>query len=129
MSYSYFSSPDGESLPKKSSMDHEHHNKFVQLRHENTRLSYPDVVTYAPKRSISHIYSTPSLVDSEGGWMLREEWVTDASYGYFTCPSMIPEPSVHKEEQPVMQSKMRANNTTPRRYSSDDYDGYSFFGI
>jgi hypothetical protein len=127
--YSYFSSPDDEILPTPTS------KKYImnETTTTTTRLSYPDIVSYNPTTAAKqsalqerHTMSSTTLV--EDGYF-REEWVTDYSYGYFECPSMVPEPSIHRccscDDESV-----DAADRKPRPTSTDDLtDGYSYFGI
>ena len=99
--YSFFSGPEFETLPSLPKS-----KKYV--KRESTQLSQPETVNY------QHLSAQTTAV---------EEWVTDTSYGFFSCPSLHPEP-VMKEIKPIARVA-----TPPPQHPKqmEDLDGYSFF--
>lgn len=98
--YSFFSAPDMETLPPLPKS-----RKYV--KRESTRMSQPEIVTYHPTAQTNAV----------------EEWLLDASYGFFSSPSLHPEP-IFKEK------KRSATVATPPLHPKQvDYEGYSYFGI
>mmetsp|Transcript_31287 Transcript_31287/g.52175 ORF Transcript_31287/g.52175 Transcript_31287/m.52175 type:complete len:132 (+) Transcript_31287:329-724(+) len=126
-SYAYFSAPDEQVLPTVHSI------KTIEKEQRTPRPSYADIISYTPssrESRLSHTYSSGSTLLEEG--LFREEWVTDYSYGYFDCPSVHPEPSIHKAAEVEVDQTQKPMSKTPansRRSSLDSLEGYSFFGI
>jgi hypothetical protein len=98
--YSFFSSPELETIPPLSKTKN-------YVKRESARMSQPDLVSYQKR--------TPSTA--------VEEWALDASYGYFSCPSLHPEP-VHLSEYPPTKEEASIFRT-----AQVAYEGYSYFGI
>jgi hypothetical protein len=99
--YSFFPSPQFETTPTFP------RHKAVAKR--SSRLSHPELTV------LYHGTTESTAI---------EEWTTDATYGFFSSPSLNPEP-IHRERKQIS----RPSSLDEDRKPAPVYEGYSFFGI
>ena len=99
--YSFFAGPDFEAVRAPPGPKH------MSVEKKSSRMSCPEL-------SLLHQDTTISIA--------IEEWTNDYSYGFFSSPTLNPEP-INKPNSVVSIPKINEGK------ASANYDGYSFFGI
>ena len=112
-SYDFFSAPDMEEINTPTMAKAK---TAVTTEPAAPCSNHPAHVTFHPRTSSC---SQPC-----------EDWITDASYGYFTCPTLQLE-AVTKDKTVARKRKQHLANPTMTTAVSknNNSEGYSYFGI